>query len=263
MRTIQMTLVLIATLLASAFVVSAQNGESQGQLFLVHEDVVKPSMVGQYEKAVKGFISNLSEHGITDMTFVAAMTNDLHYLYVSEIENMAELDKNPEEKMAAKMGKEAFQAVIDAFDGCYDYHKVFVARRADDLSYWPESNKASAAENKYRRWSFYHIQPGQEQEIEAIAKEWVELFKEKNIPTGYNLYVGGLGTEMPLYVVVESAKDAADFQAQSAKINELLGDSAKDLNARTMALVRKMEFKDGWIRPDLSYTPEAGEMTAK
>ena len=62
--------------------------------------------------------------------------------------------------------------------------------------------------------------------------------------------------------MVQSAKNAADFESKNAKVNELLGEEAQELMQRTMAITRKFETKTGWMRPDLSYMPSE-EMTAK
>ena len=59
-----------------------------------------------------------------------------------------------------------------------------------------------------------------------------------------------------MIMVVQWAKSADEFYAQQAENREALGDAA-DLSKRTMALTRKFESYDGWIRPDLSYLPDA------
>ena len=239
--------------------VYAQEEESQSQLFRIHEDVVKPSMVGKYENAAKELKASLTTHGITSVSYLTANTDDFHFMYVTEIANMAALDQDPFSDLAKKMGEEAMQAMWANFADCYDSHKNFIASLQMDLSYDPGT---SEEDMNFRHWDWYYIYPDKGQEARAIAKEWHDLYTKNNIPTGYRIYTGGLGTEAPLYIVVQSAKNAADFESKNAKVNELLGEEAQELMQRTMAITRKFETKTGWMRPDLSYMPSE-EMTAK
>ena len=118
-------------------------------------------------------------------------------------------------------------------------------------------------EGNFRHWDFYHINPDKEDEASAIGKEWHALYASKNISTAYRVYKGGLGTEMPTYVVVVSAKNAADYAAQNQKIMEMLGEEGKALNEKTMTITNSFRSVNGWFRPDLSYLPQTDEMTAK
>lgn len=245
--------------------VYAQEEESQSQLFRIHEDVVKPSMVNKFEEARKGLLAKLMENNITSMSYRVAVTDDFHYMMVSEIENMAALDKNPWQELREKMGDEESRAMAKWNDGTYDMHHTYLARLQHNLSYTPENAGENSEEMNFRHWSFYYINPDKAEEAREIAKEWHDLYTKKNIPSGYGyrIYTGGIGTEVPLYVVVQSAKNAADFEARNAKVNELLGEDAQELMQRTMAITRKFDTKTGLMRPDLSYMPETEEMTKK
>ena len=50
--------------------VYAQEEESQSQLFRIHEDVVKPSMVAKYEEARKGVLAKLKENNMTSISYL-------------------------------------------------------------------------------------------------------------------------------------------------------------------------------------------------
>ncbi|RMH90973.1 MAG: hypothetical protein D6681_14080 [Calditrichaeota bacterium] len=245
--------VLCLLLFVGGFSVSAQEYKSGDQLFMVHEDFVKPSMVAEYEAAIKGFQAALRQHGVTDFGYTTAMTGDFHYLHVQPIKNMAALDGNPLEGLEKSMGKEALQAMWAKFEGCYDVHKNYLVRLSENFSYNPENVTMSDEEMNFRHWDFYFINPDKAEEARAVAKEWRELHAQKKVPYGYRIYLGGLGTEMPLYVVVQWAKNAADFADRQARVNEMLGEEGKALGVKTMALTRKFEQKNGWMRPDLSY----------
>lgn len=59
-------------------------------------------------------------------------------------------------------------------------------------------------------YDLYHVMPGRELEAEAIAKEFLTLFKSKNIPNGYWLFKAEMGPEMPTIIIEVGAKDPAD-----------------------------------------------------
>lgn len=233
--------------------IQAQDAD-EGQKFIVHEDIVKPSMVAQYEAASKAFKEALDEHGSAEAKFLTVSLDDMRYLFISPIENMAALDNNPLFKaLNEALGEEGVETLMSGFDGTYETHKNYVLNLSNELSY----NSGEIVEEGvyFRHFDYYFVNPDKEKEAKAISKEWKELYASKNISQGYRIYTGGLGTE-PLIMVVQWATSAEEFYAQQAKISEALGD-VKDLESRTMAITRKFESHDGQIRPDLSYMPEA------
>ena len=236
----------------------AQEDDSKSQLYSIHEDFVKPSMVGEYENAIKEFKSKLAEHGV-DLTYMMMARDDFHYLHIKAIDNFAQLDENTLAGLEEKMGEEAMQAMWSNFDGCYDVHMNYLIRLSHDLSY--NDTGITAMETPYRQIEYYYVQPGKGQEARAIAKEWHDLYGSKEITSGYRVYTGAIGTEMPVYIIVQWAENPAELQAQVAKNEMMLGDDGKELQGRTLAITRKMESHSGWMRPDLSHIPAA--MTAK
>ena len=90
----------------------AQDNDTQA--YSVHEDQVKLSMIGDYEKANKELVAKLKEHNIQDVNWITSTTQDGRYLYVSPIENMADLDKRPFAALAEKMGGEEMGAIFDS-----------------------------------------------------------------------------------------------------------------------------------------------------
>jgi len=233
--------------------IQAQEAD-EGQKFIVHEDMVKPSKIAEYETASKAFSEVLKEHGAVGAEYLAVSLDDMRYLYVSPIDNMAALDSRPVfEALNEALGEEGTKALMSKFDGTYDTHRDYVLNLSNELSY----NSGEIVEEGvyFRHFDYHFVYADKETEAKAISKEWKELYTSKNIPQGYRIYTGGLGTE-PLIMVVQWAKSAEEFYAQQAKTQEALGD-IKDLMDRTMAITRKFESYDGRIRPDLSYQPEA------
>ena len=234
--------------------IQAQEAD-EGQKFIVHEDMVKPSMIAQYETASKAVVEVLNEHGTADTKYLTVSLDDMRYLFISPIENMAALDSTPLlDVLKEALGEEGMETLMSKFDGTYETHTNYILNLSHELSY----NSGEIVEEGvyFRHFDYYFIDPDKDKEAKAISKEWKELYTSKNIPQGYRIYTGGLGTE-PLIMVVQWATSANEFYAQQAKTREILGEEAKELMDRTMAITRKLESHDGQIRPDLSYMPEA------
>lgn len=84
-------------------------------------------------------------------------------------------------------------------------------------------------------------------------KEWLDLHKAKSSPRGYQTFRTVFGGE-PGYVIVNWGKDELDWSTKSKKDNELMGEEAAKLWARTMAITQKRYRKNGWFLPELSYS---------
>lgn len=229
--------------------------ESKVQKFVIHEDVVKPKKMMKYEKASKAFVETLTKHKVgAEGQFMTMATNDMRYIFISPLENMAQLDKNPFEKMSEALGKEGNAAVWSSWDGMFETHMDYVINLNTDLSY--NSGEIMMEGMNFRHLDYYYLYPDKEQEAKAIAKEWKELYTAKNIPHGYRIYTGGMGTE-PMIMVTHWAENGEAYHAQRTATNEMLGDSAEELTARMLTLIKKIESVEGWMRPDLSYMPSA------
>ena len=230
--------------------------EAKKQLFVIHEDVVKPSMVAQYEKVSKNLVNTLKENNNTEISEMCAMTNDFHYYYITPVDNMAALDIDPWKGLQDKMGEEAFKQLWEGYGECYDVHSTYMLSASAEDSYDPQNSKIMDPENLYRRWQFFYIDPSNAEASNKIVKKWKALSESKNIANGYRAYRGGIGTEQPLILVIEWAKDATSLAAQNAADMELYGEEGKDLWEKTLAITRKYEVKEGTMRPDLSYVPD-------
>ena len=93
---------------------------SENQAFHIHEDVVHPDKISDYEQICKKLINSMKEYNIQDAVWNAASTADGRYIYIQPIENMADLDKNAFASLSEKMGKEAVKNLFAEMDKCYD-----------------------------------------------------------------------------------------------------------------------------------------------
>ncbi|TFG73121.1 MAG: hypothetical protein E4H26_10205, partial [Flavobacteriales bacterium] len=101
--------------------------QGQGnQAYWVHEDVVKPTMVGEYEGVVKELRDNMIKYNVPEAKFIVTNLADSRYLYVSPLANMAALDKPLFSTLAEKMGRDAMSALFNRMDKCYDVEQDYV-----------------------------------------------------------------------------------------------------------------------------------------
>ena len=115
MKLLKNTLLFLSILCLTFNVSQAQN-----KSYWVHQDNVKPSMVGEYEKIAKEFNAACKEHN-AQTSWITATTDDFRYMYVTPIENMADLDKRPFADMAKAMG-DSFGDIFNRFNKCYNSH---------------------------------------------------------------------------------------------------------------------------------------------
>ena len=231
------------------------------QLFLIHEETINPSMMSQYEGATKDLIKAFNDKKMTSPSFMVNtyMTSDMHYLYLTPIANWAQIDSIWKDWMSANetVGKEKWADIMKRSNPTIISYDDAVAARRDDLSYVPENPRLKMEEMPFARVDYYYLKPGAEADAEQVARDYVALFKEKKIPDGFTIYMAMSGHDLPLLVAVIPAKSPADFAAVDEKTAATLGDALRNLQGRAMALTRRIEHKDSWFRPDLSYMPVA------
>ncbi len=252
-----LALLIIASLCLATGPAPAQDAP-KSQLLSVHEDNVIPSKVEEYEKAALGLVDAIKSHNISSLSYTAASIDDYTYIYFTPVENLGAVEKMNASfgELQEKMGKDSFGALMKKFDVCYPTHRNYLVRLRPDLCYKPEYGAQISDGLNFRHWDYYHIHPDMEDQAEAIAKEWVALNEKIKSPEGYRLYVNSYGLEGPVFIVVQSAKSAADFYTRSEAWMKKAEEAGQSLMKRTMKVVRKFESKDGMIRPELSASPQ-------
>lgn len=235
----------------------AQDQMPKGQLLAIHQDIVMPSKVAEYEKAVKTLAEKFAEHKMTSMPYTAANSEDFTYMFIMPVENYAGLDKMETSfnDLKTKMGEEEFMALMNQFNGTYESSKAYLVKFHPELSYNPEYGSETSQGLNFRRWDYYYVKSGMEQQAIEIANAWKDLYGKHKVTQGYRLYMGDWGTEMPLIIVTQPAMNAAEYYATSQKLMDKFGEEGKQLMQKTMSVVRKFETKNGAMRPDLSYMP--------
>lgn len=254
----------VAALGATVFA-GQEHDATKPQMFTIYKEVVAPAKTEEYETAIKHMISEFAAYNIDPekVHFTTISGPEIGYIYVMPIDNYAAMDTmhaNWEEAIEI-IGKDKFEDIVAEADEAIDHVDTFQVMLRPDLSYEPEKPRLQPGEAKYVSYGFYYALPGKKDEIEKIAKQFVELYKKNNIDAGWRVYQSISGSDLPLYVVAHPAKSEADFYKDKARIDALIGDQADKLGHKVMTTIRKMEQKEGWLRPDLSYP--APEMTGR
>jgi hypothetical protein len=243
-----------ALLVIAPFLCFAQSG-SKMKMYTIHEDRVKPSMVGEYESLIKELVSLLKEHSIEDGGFKASVTVDFTYRYVSPINSMGDLDKSLFATLSEKAGKEKVDGIFKKLDKCYDEHGTYIIKLDEDLSYQPGGIDPFPQGQNWREYHFWHFAPSNLEAAAEKAKKIKEFFTSKGSPVHYRVYRSGFGTVGNYFMVAFAAPDAVTFSKGIADARASYGDEYKKLIGELRRLTMKYEEVSGMIREDLSYVP--------
>ncbi|GAA4289480.1 hypothetical protein GCM10023163_00240 [Aestuariibaculum suncheonense] len=223
-------------------------------MYRIHQDNVKPSKVMDYEKVAKAFNDACVKHNVKT-SWATAATNDLKYIYISEIENMAQLDERPLAEMAKAMGDD-FGKLFDDFDKCYDSHSSYIIHLVKDLSYMPEGFGMTQEGQDYRKWFYIYFTPQNAKKVREGMEAVKKLYESKNAKEYYRVYRNGFGTQEDCYLVAVSSKDEIDGATKSKENEKLLGPDSWDTFKKVMDYAERFEEVSGKMRPDLSYNPK-------
>ncbi len=251
MKTIKFITIATLGLLLQSSILFAQ--DTKNQMFWIHVDEVKPSMIAEYEAVGKDFVEACKKHDLKDADFTVASVSDGSYLSISPIENMADLDKNTLAPLSAKMGEENFNDIFKRFNKCYDTHYDHVVHLISDLSYMPNGLTTNTVGQDYRKWHYLYVTPENAQNLRAKIKDIKALYEKKNAKEYVRIYRSGFGVKDGYYLAVISAKDEASYAKTNDETDALFGEEGKKLFAEMMKYVDRYEVKTGRMRPDLGY----------
>lgn len=248
----------VVCLLFLAVSVSAQMASMpKPEYYLIHEEVARPGMLAQYEATTREFLNMLTQQKADPkvMGMNLYTTTDMHYLYVVPIANFGGVDAINQvfATMGQAVGKERWADLNRRGNLAIHSYNEFVALRRPDLSYVPATPRLKPEERRFVHWQFYSIDAAHTDDAEQVAKDYVALFKSKNIGDGFSVYQVMSGNDLPLYVVASSGKSPADFYSNDERINAMAATEMRPLQARVLSYTRKYEVKDGTARPELSY----------
>jgi hypothetical protein len=249
-------LLLVSCLTASASL--AQN-MPKPDLYLVHEEIAKPSSMAGYESAGRDFLSALTEKKVNSpaLRWTTFTTTDMHYIYLVHLDSFAALDNSNAEwnKARETVGATRWDDLSNRGNSAVQSYNESIVMYRPDLSYNPATPRVPMAERRFYRWDIYYLIPGKEKEAEQVAKDYAALYKQKNMTDSWNLYQGLIGSDLPVFIVAIPARNETDLVTADQGVNNTLGADLRTLQARAVALTRRFERREGISRPDLSYPP--------
>ncbi len=246
---------LFVALIALTLCCSIYGQEKTTQAYWVHEDVVKPSMVGEYETICKELTENLKKHNIQEVSTIVTSTADSRYLWVSSIENMADIDRPIFATLAEKMGEAAMTALFDRMDKCYNIEQNYVIHLDKELSYMPGGITQTPEGQNYRKFHYLHYAPENRAMIKEKMKSIREMFEQKGSKVDYRVYRSGFGTRGEFYMVAVAAKDAVSYASNAMTNDALLGEDGNKMMGELFSSLLKYEEFIGRMRPDMAYSP--------
>lgn len=249
----QRMLVLFSALLILGFTY-AQEKEKSYQMYAVHEDIVKPSKVTQYEAVAKEFkmVMDKYKNEVPDLHYLAVSTDNMHYMYVWPIDSMADLDKNPLAEVRNKMGADKFDDMMARMDDCYSSHTTYTMTLDKNMTYMPEGISQTQEGENYREFHYYYTSPAKLNNLAKKGMAIKEFHASNNSPASYRIYRSGFGAPKSFFMVAVSAKDPSHMAQKSQEIYTKLGPEYQKALNEAMNYTTKYDKVTGWIRPDLS-----------
>lgn len=245
---------LVVSLCALTALVQAE--ESEPQLWFMGHNVIKPSMMNELEADLKEMVAYSKKHNY-QYPWYTLITDNYHIYYAIPVKDKNDIDEMFKTwgELAKKVGK-PWQDMMKDYWNSYEYTGQFLLRHRPDISYNPEKTEGEQEENTFLVWHIDYVIPGKEAEYEAIYKEWADMNKRLNYAGAYNLYVGEMGIEGPVYIGEASGKSLSQWYKGNEKFWEEVGKEGQERNERRRKLIRKHETKHLWYHPELSYIPE-------
>lgn len=255
MKTLNITfLILVLLLLLSNNIFSQDDNKSQ--VYWIHEDPVYPSMVVDYEEAVKDLVFSCKKFNIQEANWLALSTDDLRYFFVTAIEKMGDLDKSRFANLKDKMDPDKFEKIFDTFDDSYDTHYDYIVHLDKELSYMPDGINIIKEGKPFRKLQYWYVTPQNFDKVIEIEKSFKALYERKNSKEHYTLYRSGFGAIGDYIMVAIAAKSPEDYERVYRENKELLGEEGDKLYAELINTIIKVEILEGYMRLDLSYFPE-------
>lgn len=236
--------------------ISISQTENVPTMLVAFENEISPSMVSEYEMAVKKELAVFRKLNYPRSCFVY-QTEDFHYWWVLQIRDVNEFEQFNKEFGAfiIRMQNEEGFVFGEEFKGKTNYMKPTIFQWLPNLSCMPEGTM-KFDQTQYFRWGFCYCKVGFENEFQEKWIKMADMMYAKEIGMGWNAYTGIVGTENPFYMWGEIYDSPLDMETKREKAFEKLGEEFGALWNETLQYIRKLEIQEGWYRPDLSYIIE-------
>lgn len=222
---------------------------SIAQEYILHENIVKPSLNDNYITSVKKLRDVCAANKI-NMSWSTFVFEDNSYGHILPAKGTASLETDIWTELRTKIGQEEFQKLVA------ELQASMVSQIPGTIVAMPDHSYQKAADDEYYRMILYlYPLEGKETEIENFFLEWKKHYVEKKSPSAYNIYKVQYGEQKDrLYLISLSAKDAADMEARMGENRNLIGETLGYLWKKQMSFTKKYYFRRGYFAPDLGYS---------
>lgn len=229
--------------------------ETKSQMYLVEECLVKPSADAAFYELEKEAIA-LFQKLRWPLGWKCYASDDSRYYFVMPMANLAEVETyfKAVAEVFAKNSAE-FKPLLDKFSELGEYDRYFILNFAPELSLIPEKPRFKPGETDFFFFDIWYIKPGKETEFEKTQREGIPVAKKKGVKDSWLCFVGGLGTEQPVYYFA-GPDTLVDFYKHNAEMWKLMGKEAGEMQQKMLLLCRKRESAMAWYMPELSFTPQ-------
>lgn len=229
---------------------------ARGQQFLLTEDVVRPGAVAAYEAAMHVFQQAVTRHAF-DVPYSITALENYTYLVMSPLDDLAGIDAmtHAYDRLAEQIGVDTYMATMRKSFEAMERQNHSVVYRHEALA-WHPATRPVLGEQPFLRWQVCAIQPSRNEAALAALAELAALLKKRRAPLGQDVYTRTLGPDMPAFMRVTYAPDAAAHAARAEETRRALGPAGEALMARLRETLRGSHVVSGMERPDLSYLRE-------
>lgn len=233
----------------------AQDFEEK-RIWWIGNNKVMPSKAKQFEEFVIGWNEILKKHKFFAPIYYNEAT-DSTYNFALPMSDYATLDRvwADYRKILQEEGTKAHE-MLASFGDAMNGQDVRIIETRPDISYIPKEPRLQPDEELYVYRHFLYIRYGTENQVEAVFQKAIDLNKKHEIKDAFRVAIAITGTNIPLYTVSVSARNALDYQEAFTKNVETMGANYESLIAEMRSLERSRDVLETTRRLDLSYTPE-------
>jgi hypothetical protein len=236
----------------------AAQEEAEPTWWAVFAEQVEPADMAAFEEASAAMFEMIKANAPADLVYYTLSGPETGFMYAIPMESYEQFMEIGDkwEGMVGRVGLEKWMEMDAAGSQYVTSRSMTLYIERMDLSYVPANPRLTAEEAVMRHYDYIYPVPGKEQEVEALFREWVQLYQSGNADSGWMVYQAFTGDDLPLYVIGTVARNRGDYEADGDRLDQMFGDVDDALMQKTWALLRKFEHKDAYMRPELSLIPE-------
>ena len=222
----------------------------------VFTEHVAPANVAAFEESSAASHELIVANAPAEMVYYTLSSPETGYSYAIPMASMADFMKMNEQWMGMvdAIGWDKWEA-MQASD-LVEHSSMNFYVEIPTGSYHPEGYQESMADKPVRHYDWLYPKPGMESEVTEVLKEWVALYQEHGIDSGWTAYQAVSGEDLPLVVLITPATSAGAYYMMSDEVDGILGEAGQALMMKTMGMLRKFEHNEAVFRPELSLVPD-------